>query len=246
MNTQQAQPFDRTISVIGQAAFTRLQQAHVAVFGVGGVGAACAEALARSGVGSMTLVDHDVVSITNLNRQLIALHSTLGQRKVDVCAARLRDINPNINISALPLFFDEERKDAIDFSGFDAVADCVDTLSAKLLIAKTCIARDIPLVCCLGAGNRLDPMQLRFGDIYETSVCPLARRMRKACREQAIPALRVLYSLEEPVKAVTAAHHGRHAPGSVAFVPPVAGMMLAGDLIRHLMDLPQSQRQALP
>lgn len=249
MTTQKAQPFDRTISVIGKPAFARLQQAHVAVFGVGGVGAACAEALARSGVGSITLADHDVVSITNINRQLIALHSTLGQRKVDVCAARLRDINPDIKITALPLFFEEDSQGAIDFSSFDAVADCVDTLSAKLLIAKTCISRDIPLICCLGAGNRLDPMQLRIGDIYETSICPLARRMRKACREQAIPALRVLYSLEEPVKAVTEAHHGRHAPGSVAFVPPVAGMMMAGDLIRHLMDpahTPQSQPPALP
>ncbi|NLX83463.1 MAG: tRNA threonylcarbamoyladenosine dehydratase [Clostridiales bacterium] len=242
MNTKTEHPFDRTISVIGQPAFLRLQNAHVAVFGVGGVGAACAEALARSGVGSITLVDHDRVSITNLNRQLIALHSTLGKLKVEVCAMRLKDINPDINIRALPLFYDEDSRDQIDFTGFDAVADCVDTLSSKVLIAKACIALDLQLLCCLGAGNRTDPMKLRIGDLYETSVCPLARRMRKACREQAIPALRVLYSLEEPVKAMVEARHGRHAPGSVAFVPPVAGMMMAGDIIKHLITPSQSPR----
>lgn len=226
--------FARTISVIGEPAFQRLQAAHVAVIGVGGVGAACAEALARSGVGRITLMDHDSVAITDLNRQLIALHSTLGQQKIVVCAQRLMDINPDLQLKALPLFYGEETRDQLDFSALDAVADCVDTLSAKLLLARKAADHGVFLLSCLGAGNRLDATRLRFADIYQTSVCPLARRMRKACREQGIPALRVLYSTEEPAKAVTATEKGRHAPGSVAFVPPVAGMMMAGEIIRHL------------
>ena len=226
--------FARTISVIGEPAFQRLQAAHVAVIGVGGVGAACAEALARSGVGRITLMDHDSVAITDLNRQLIALHSTLGQQKTAVCAQRLLDINPDLQLKALPLFYGEETRDQLDFSNLDAVADCVDTLSAKLLLARKAADHGVFSLSCLGAGNRLDATRLRFADIYQTSVCPLARRMRKACREQGIPALRVLYSTEEPAKAVTATEKGRHAPGSVAFVPPVAGMMIAGEIIRHL------------
>ena len=226
--------FARTISVIGLPAFQRLQAAHVAVIGVGGVGAACAEALVRSGVGRITLMDHDTVALTNLNRQLIALHSTLGQQKTAVCAQRLLDINPDVKLTALPLFYGEETGDQLDFSKLDAVADCVDTLSAKLLLAREALLHDVFLLSCMGAGNRLDSTRLQFADIYQTSVCPLARRMRKACREQGIPALKVLFSTEEPVKAVTATDQGRHAPGSVAFVPPVAGMMMAGEIIRHL------------
>lgn len=226
--------FSRTISVIGLPAFQRLQAAHVAVVGLGGVGAACAEALVRSGVGRITLMDHDTVSLSNLNRQLIALHSTLGQQKTAVCARRFLDINPDLQLKALPQFYGEDTRHLLDFEGLDAVADCVDTLSAKLLLAKEALRHEVYILSCLGAGNRLDATRLRFADIYQTSVCPLARRMRKACREQGIPALQVLYSAEEPVKAVTAEEKGRHAPGSVAFVPPVAGMMMAGEIIRRL------------
>lgn len=230
--------FTRSIALIGEEGFEKLQKARVAVFGIGGVGAACAEALARSGVGTLALIDHDTVSPSNLNRQLIALHSTLGQEKTAVCAQRLKDINPDIRILEYPMFYEEDTQNAIDLNQFDAVADCIDTLSSKLLLAKNAMNTDTYLLCCLGAGNRMDPGRLRFADIYCTSVCPLAKRMRKACREQAIPALRVLFSDEEPIKSVTEAANGRHAPGSMAFVPPVAGMMMAGDIIRHLLKTP--------
>lgn len=227
--------FERTISLIGIPAFLRLQAAHVAVIGLGGVGAACAEALARSGVGRITLMDHDTLACSNLNRQLLALHSTLGQQKAAVCAQRLLDINPDLKLTALPVFYGEDTRELLDVSALDAVADCVDTLSAKLLLAREARKHSVYLLSCMGAGNRLDASRLRFADIYQTSVCPLARRMRKACREAGIPALPVLYSTEEPIKAVTTEEKGRHAPGSVAFVPPVAGMMMAGEIIRRLI-----------
>lgn len=228
--------FARTIAVIGQEGFDRLQNRSVAVFGLGGVGAACAEALVRSGVGRVALVDHDVIAPSNLNRQLIALHSTLGQSKVSVLAARLRDIAPEVELLELPIFYGEQNKGLIDLSAFHAAADCIDTLEGKLLLAQTAPQAGCHLVSCMGAGNRLNPGCLQFADIYQTSVCPLARRMRKACRERGIPELRTLYSTEEPVKAVTSEAHGRHAPGSMAFVPPVAGMMIAGDIVNYLLN----------
>ena len=227
--------FARGIAVIGQPAFERLQASGVIVFGVGGVGAACAEALVRSGVGRVALVDHDIVSPSNLNRQLIALHSTLGQQKTTACARRLKDIAPEMEIVEHPLFYGEETAGTITLADYDAVADCIDTLSGKLLLAREAIKAGRYLVSCMGAGNRLDPGQLQFADIYQTSGCPLAKRMRKACREQGIKSLRVLYSTEEPVRAVSDTAMGRHAPGSMAFVPPVAGMMMAGDIVKHLI-----------
>ena len=228
--------FARSIAVLGEAGFERLQQSRVVVFGIGGVGAACAEALVRSGVGHLALVDPDKVEKSNLNRQLIALHTTLGQQKTAVCAARMKDIAPEVEIIEYPLFYDEQSASQIELSQFDAVADCIDTVSSKLLLAKRAQQAGVYTVSCLGAGNRLDATQLRFADIYQTSVCPLARRMRKACREQGIPALRVLYSLEEPVQTVADSQAGRHAPGSTAFVPPAAGLMMAGDIVQHLIS----------
>lgn len=249
MNNDICERFSRTISVIGQEAFERLQAARVIVFGVGGVGAACAEALVRGGVGTVALVDHDRVAKSNLNRQLIALHSTLGQQKTAVCAQRLRDISPEAEILEYPLFYDESTSGAIDLGRYDAIADCIDTLAGKLLLARFAARQETYLLSCMGAGNRLDPGRLVFDDIHQTKVCPLARRMRKACREQGIPALRVLYSREEPVRAVGEAGNGRHAPGSMSFVPPVAGMMMAGDIFRHLIapvPSPPAPQQALP
>lgn len=227
--------FARSNALIGQAGFSTLQNSHVAVFGVGGVGAACAEALVRAGVGQLTLVDHDVISLSNLNRQLIALHSTLGQPKVQVAKRRYLDINPGLLVQDYSVFYGLETQRLLPLDGFDAVIDCMDTLSAKLLLAIEAQQKATYLLCCLGTGNRLDPAFLRFGDIYDTQGCPLARRMRKACREAGITGLQVLYSTEEPVKAVTDTSHGRNAPGSISFVPPVAGMMLAGQLVRHLI-----------
>lgn len=229
--------FARTVSLIGPEAFERLQAARVAVFGLGGVGAACAETLARSGVGTLALVDHDVIAPSNINRQLIALHSTLGQQKTGACASRLRDINPGINLMEHPVFYSQETAKAIPLEGFNAVADCVDTLAAKLLLAQLAPQAGAYLVSCMGTGNRMDPGKLTFDDIYCTDTCPLARRMRKACRATGIHSLRVLYSREEPLPVVAQAAAGRHAPGAMAFVPPVAGMMMAGDIVTHLIGI---------
>lgn len=227
--------FQRGIDVIGLPAFERLQKARVAVFGLGGVGAACAEALVRSGVGSIALVDFDTVSLSNLNRQLIALHSTLGKLKTEVLRDRLLDIAPAVKIEEYPFFYGEETAHLIDLSKFDAVCDCIDVLASKVLLAKNALEADIFFISSMGMGNRLNPGELQFSDLYKTSVCPLARSMRKACREAGLPGFLTLYSREEPVKAVSETAHGRHAPGSVSFMPPVAGMMMAGEVVRRLI-----------
>ncbi len=233
--------FSRTAAVIGKEALERLSCCRVAVFGLGGVGAACAEALVRGGVGHLALIDHDLVKPSNLNRQLIALHSTLGQMKTDALQHRLLDINPDAELTAYPLFYHSDTQDMIDLAAFDAVADCMDTLKSKLLLAKKAACLPLYLLSCMGTGNRLDPTRLRIADVYQTSVCPLARRMRKACRDEGILSLRVLYSDEEPVHAVAEDENGRHIPGSVSYLPPVAGMLMAGNIIQHLIH-PRQER----
>lgn len=228
--------FLRSIAVMGEDAFGILQNSRAAVFGIGGVGTACAEALVRAGIGHIALIDHDMVSPSNLNRQLIALHSTVDLPKVQAAKQRYLDINPGLQVETCSIFYGEETSSQIHLPSYDAVIDCMDTLSAKLLLAGEAQQHGFYLLSCMGTGNRMDPSCLRFGDIYETSICPLARRMRKACREAGIKKLRVLYSTEEPVQAITDTSHGRNAPGSVSFMPPVGGMMLAGEAIRHLID----------
>lgn len=231
------QLFIRTIAVIGETGLSHLNDAKVAVFGLGGVGAACAEALARCGVGHITLVDYDRVELSNINRQLIALHSTLGLLKTDVCEARLLDINPDLDIKKYPLFYGPDTEHEVDLSMMDGVADCVDTLSAKILLAKKARDEGFYLVSAMGAGKRLNPGRLRLADIYQTSVCPLARRMRKACRDEGIKALRVVYSDEEPIVPPELPEGGHAVLGSVSFVTPVAGYLIAGDIIRHLLGI---------
>ena len=231
------QLFIRTIAVIGETGLSHLNDAKVAVFGLGGVGAACAEALARCGIGHITLVDYDRVELSNINRQLIALHSTLGLLKTDVCEARLLDINPDLDIKKYPLFYGPDTEHEVDLSMMDGVADCVDTLSAKILLAKKARDEGFYLVSAMGAGKRLNPGRLRLADIYQTSVCPLARRMRKACRDEGIKALRVVYSDEEPIVPPELPEGGHPVLGSVSFVTPVAGYLIAGDIIRHLLGI---------
>lgn len=233
--------FQRGIDVIGLPAFMRLQETRAIVFGLGGVGSACAEALARSGVGNIGIVDFDVVKKSNLNRQLIALHSTLGQQKTDAMKARLYDIAPKTAVNVYPYFYDEETESHIDLKQYDVVLDCIDTVTSKVLLAKRAQEAGTYLISSMGMGNRLDPAQLAFADIYETSVCPLARSMRKACREQGISGFMTLYSKEEAKKVVSDDAHGRHAPGSIAFMPPVAGMMMAGFAVRYLINRPSRQ-----
>lgn len=238
--------FQRSIDVIGMDAFLRLRKARVAVFGLGGVGSACAEALTRSGVGGIAIVDFDTVSVSNLNRQLIALHSTLGKAKTSVLKERLKDISPDTEVIEHPFFYGENTQGQIDLSRFDIVLDCIDTIKSKVLLAGKAQEAGVRFISSMGMGNRLDPGQLVFADIYKTSVCPLAKRMRKACRDAGLKGFLALYSQEEPISAVSEASHGRHAPGSLAFMPPVAGMMMAGEAVRQLINSPQGKNPKTP
>ena len=227
----------RTVRLIGESAVQRLTSAGVLLFGVGGVGSFAAEALARAGVGRMTLVDGDRVALSNLNRQLVALHSTIGRGKADVMAERIRDINPTCQVTALGLFFGKENPDAIDFSGYDYVVDAIDSVSAKLLIAEKCRDAGTPLISCMGTGNKLDPTRFVVTDISKTHTCPLARVMRRELHRRGIDHLKVLYSLE-PARVPDGGVDGdRRTPASISFVPPVAGMILAGEVIRDLAGL---------
>lgn len=214
----------RSESVMGN--LDALKKCHVAVFGLGGVGGFVAEALVRSGVGELTIVDGDVVAPSNLNRQLLALNSTVGQKKVDVAEKRLLDINPDLIIHKKDLFFLPENASQIDFTKFDFVADAVDTVTAKLELAA--IMGD-KIISCMGTGNRVDPTELTIGDVFETSGCPLAKVMRKELRARGINKLRVVYSKEIPVKT------GDRTPGSVSFVPGAAGLVMAGEIIKILL-----------
>ncbi|MDD4080447.1 MAG: tRNA threonylcarbamoyladenosine dehydratase [Eubacteriales bacterium] len=229
-------PFSRTEALLGQEGIRLLQNATMAVFGVGGVGGSCAEALTRCGVGRLILVDNDRIQPSNLNRQVIALHSTLGMLKTEAMRARLLDINPELKIDTYPFFYSPETQDMVPLDSCDAVIDCVDTLEAKLLLAKKAQTDDYIFLSAMGAGFRQDPLRFRFADIYETKSCPLARRMRKACRERGIKSIRVLYSEEEPMPRKTDPGMLRPPPGSLPFVPPVAGLALAGEAVRLLLQ----------
>ena len=195
--------FDRTRLVLGAEALTKLKNARVAVFGLGGVGGAAVEALARSGVGALELIDSDTVAVTNLNRQLIATHATLGMKKTEAAKARVLDINPDCRVTARDEFFLPENADAWDFTAYDYVIDAVDTVAAKLCLAERCAAAGTPIISCMGTGNKTDPTRLEIADIYKTSVCPLAKVMRRECRKRGIKRLKVLYSREEPVSPKT-------------------------------------------
>ncbi|MBQ3574861.1 MAG: tRNA threonylcarbamoyladenosine dehydratase [Clostridia bacterium] len=228
--------FSRTELLLGRAAMEKLKNSRVAVFGVGGVGGYAVEALARSGVGELDLIDNDTVSLTNINRQIIALHSTIGRSKVEVAAERAKDINPDIVVHCHECFFLPENADQFDFSQYDYVIDAIDTVSGKIEIIMRCQAANVPVISAMGAGNKLDPSRFEVADIYETKVCPLARAMRGLLKKKGVKKLKVVYSQEEAIKpneTVTDAN-GRVLPGSSAFVPPVAGLILAGEVIRDL------------
>ena len=239
--------FSRTALLLGEDAVARLGRCHVAVFGLGGVGGYAVEALARSGVGSLTLVDHDRISRSNLNRQLLALESTLGQQKTEAAARRIREINPDCRLTLRSCFFLPENEAEFDFSAYDYVVDAIDTVAGKLALVRCAQAVGTPILCALGTGNKLDPSLLRVGDIHETAVCPLARVMRKECRKRGIRRLKVVYSIEEPrrvdleleAQALTEAHNEgstrRDIPGSTAFVPAAAGLLIASVVVRDLL-----------
>lgn len=238
------QEFSRAALLLGADGMDRLAGAHVAVFGIGGVGGAAAEALTRAGVGALTLIDNDVVSVSNRNRQIIALSSTVGQPKVEVMAARIRDINPTCAVTPLRMFVTPE--DAPDLSQFDYVIDAIDTVTAKLFLIETCNKLGVPLISSMGTGNKLDPTRFQVADIYNTSVCPLARVIRQECKKRRIKRLKVVFSTEEAAKIPPERYAlcpgeskgtaGRPVPASVSFVPPVAGFILAGEVIKDLTE----------
>lgn len=232
--------FLRTEMLLGAPAMERLASAHAAVFGLGGVGSWCAEALARSGVGALTLVDHDTVGNTNRNRQAQALVSTLGQPKAEALAQRVLDINPDCRVTPIVEKYEAECRERFFAVQYDYLVDCIDLVSCKLDLIETAIHRNIPVISALGTGNKLDPSQFRIGDLARTEGCPLARVVRKELRKRGIHHHRVLWSPEEP--RVPEQHEApppgrRSVPGSVAWVPSVAGLMLAGDVVLELAGL---------
>lgn len=224
----------RTEILLGSDAIKKLADAHVCIFGIGGVGGYVAEALARTGVGKLTLVDNDTISETNINRQLFALTSTVGRMKTTVCKERLCDINPHIGITERNVFYLPENAEEIDLAEFDYVVDAIDTVTAKIHLAVKCEELSIPLISSMGTGNKLDPTLFEVADIYKTSVCPLARVMRTELKKRRVKKLKVVYSKEQPLNKVAEFSKGRHAPGSCAFVPSVAGLIIASEVIKDL------------
>ena len=224
--------------LLGEKALEILRRSRVAVFGIGGVGGFAVEALARSGVGALDLIDHDRVAESNLNRQLIALHSTLGQYKTDAAKARILDINPDCRVTVWRTFYLPETKDQFDFSLYDYIVDAIDTVQGKLSLAEEAQKAGVPVVSAMGAGNKLDPTAFRVADIYDTSVCPLARAMRTECRRRGIRRLKVVYSQEPPLRPGSAGETpppGKRALlGSVAFVPSAMGLIMAGEVVKDL------------
>ena len=227
--------FDRTRGVIGDSGLEKLKNARVAVFGIGGVGRYVAEALARSGVGSLDLIDKDVVSTTNINRQIVALHSTVGKYKTEVMKDRIADINPDCKVVEYRTFYLPENADEIDLSRYDFVVDAIDTVTAKLELAVRTKELGVPFIACLGTGNKLDPTKLEIADVSKTSVCPLARVMRRELKARGINHLTVLYSTEPPIRS-TVTENGKPVPASTAFVPSAAGLIIASHVVRKLVE----------
>ena len=224
--------FDRNRRIFGTEGFLRLMKKRVAVFGIGGVGGHAAEALVRSGIGAIDLIDGDRVSVSNINRQIVALSSTVGMAKVDVAERRFLDINPALNVRKFELFFDEKSAEQIDFTVYDYVVDAIDTVSSKLLLIESAKAAGIPVISAMGAGNKLDPSKFRVADISETSVCPLAKVMRKELKRRGITNVRTVYSTEPPVSLPK----GVRTVGSTAFAPSAAGLLLASEVVRHFLN----------
>lgn len=233
--------YTRTRALLGTPALETLRAAHVAVFGVGGVGGQAVEVLARSGIGELSLFDSDKVAESNLNRQLVALHSTVGQYKVDAMAARIADIDPTTVVHANRLFYNAETADAVDMAQFDYVLDCIDTVSAKILLIERCKAADTPILCSMGAANKLDPTAFRVADIEKTSVDPLAKVVRLQCRKRRLGKVKVVFSTEVPLAPLaeelqeTPVAGRRAVPASNAFVPAACGLVCGGEVVKDLL-----------
>lgn len=221
---------DRTKLLIGNDGVEALKNSKVAIFGLGGVGSYVTESLARAGIGKLIIVDHDEVDITNINRQLIATHDTIGKPKVEVEKSRILSINPECEVKDFQEFFTKDSKGILDNS-IDYIVDCVDTVTAKIEIVQQAKALGVPVISSMGTGNKLDPTRFEVTDIYKTSVCPLAKVMRKELRARGIDSLKVVYSKEEPIKR----EEDKRTPGSISFVPSVAGLIIAGEVIKDII-----------
>lgn len=235
--------FSRTQMLFGREGMEKLFSSRVAIFGIGGVGGYTVEALARSGIGALDLIDPDVICSSNLNRQIIALHSTVGQYKVDAARERILDINPDIRVNCFKTFFLPDTADQFCFGDYDYVVDAIDTVTGKLALAECAYRAGVPIISSMGAGNKVDAASFEVADIYETSVCPLAKVMRRELKKRNIPKLKVVYSKEKALTPIAeeGAADGkkegrRQTPGSAAFVPSVAGLIIAGEVVRDILD----------
>ena len=231
--------FIRTEMLIGKENLDRLKDSHVAVFGIGGVGSYTTEALARAGVGQLTLIDADTVNESNINRQLIATINTIGMKKVDVAKKRIHEINPDAKVNVYPIFFDEETMSEIDFSGIDYIVDAIDSVKAKITLIVLAKEKNIPIISSMGTGNKLDPTKFEVADISKTSVCPLARIMRKQLGLRGIKHLKTVYSKEDAItpNSVNEGEISRPIPASISFVPSVAGLIIAGEVIKDICGI---------
>lgn len=222
--------------MFGEEGIEKLNNSRVAVFGIGGVGGYTVEALARTGVGTLDLIDNDTVCLSNINRQIIATHQTLGQYKVDAAKDRILQINPNCTVNCYKTFYTADNSDAFDFSQYDYVVDAIDTVSGKIALAVECEKAGTPIISSMGAGNKLDPTLFRVSDIYKTSVCPLARVMRRELKARGVKKLKTVYSTEPAFKPAET-EDGKPVPASNAFVPSVVGLIIAGQVIKDLLDI---------
>ena len=225
--------------LVGEEGTYILKNSSVIVFGVGGVGSYAVEALARCGLKRLDVVDADVVSLSNINRQIIALHSTVGQKKVDVAKERILDISPDTLVDTFDVFYDAKTKSVIDFSKYNYIVDAIDSIDSKVLLVKEAKFSNVPIISALSTGNKLSPDKFVITDIYDTSVCPIAKIMRKRLREEKIDALKVIYSTEPPISSKINAevNDGRKSIGSISFVPSVVGLMMAGEVVRDLIEI---------
>ena len=241
--------FVRTEMIFGETAMKKLAASRVAVFGVGGVGGHVVEALARSGVGALDLIDNDKVAPSNINRQIVALQSTIGQLKIEAAKQRVNDIAPDCDVRIFPTFFMPETADMFDFTQYDYVVDAIDTVTGKIEIIMRAKAAGVPVISSMGAGNKVDPTAFEVTDIYKTSVCPLARVMRREMKKRGVKALKVVYSKEEALTPIAGlcedSGSRRSTPGSTAFVPSVAGLIIAGEVIKDLIGFNASTRKSL-
>ena len=227
--------FSRTAMLIGEENVEKLSSCHIAVFGIGGVGGFVVEALARSGIGAFDLIDNDTVNITNINRQIIATHDTVGRYKTEVMKERILSINPDAKVNVYNTFYLPENSAEFDFAKYDYIVDAVDTVTAKIEIIVNAKKVGTPVISSMGTGNKLDPTRFEIADIYKTSVCPLAKVMRHELKKRGIDKLKVLYSKEEPLKRIPENGEKKPTPASISFVPSVAGLIIAGEVIKELI-----------